>query len=159
MSFFEQFGKIIPPPNILPITAPELPAYLGDLERSINENHDKISTLLGELGAAYYERHKNEHHTEFEEKLEAIRAVYAEINQYQKLVDEVSTRKRCPACGAELMEGAVFCSLCGTRIPEAANSPEGQKVCPQCHAAVDPEDAFCSLCGADLRKNEESGCV
>lgn len=159
MSFFEQFGKIISTSNMLPMITSELPAYLSDLDRSINENYDKISALLGELGAAYYERHKDEHHTEFEEKLEAIRAVYAEIDQYQKLADEVSTRKRCPACGAELMEGAVFCCICGAKVPEVTNSPEGQKVCPQCHAAVDPEDAFCSLCGADLHKNEESGCV
>lgn len=151
MTFLEQFGKIIPVPSMLPKTTSEMPAYLANLDQSINETYDKVSELLCELGAAYYERHKDDRNTEFEDQLEVIRAAYTEIENYQKLADEVEERKRCSTCGAELMEGSVFCSICGTKIPESTSEPEDQKVCPQCHAVVDSDDAFCSICGTDLR--------
>lgn len=154
MSLFDQFQKIVTNPGA-PLTAtqtPEQPPYLSNLDQSIDEAWERLSALFFELGKIYYEQHKEDHQTEYEDQLSAIRNAHAEIDHYQELADEVSARKRCSACGAELMEGAVFCSICGARV--APSSPEGQKVCPQCHAAVDPEDAFCSLCGAGLRSNE-----
>lgn len=159
MSLFNQFERIITSSSIPTTIMPEQPTYLAGLDQSIEKIEKKVSTLFYKLGKSYYEQHAEDHQTEYEDQLSAIRNAHAEIDHYQKLADEVSARKRCSACGAELMEEAVFCSTCGARVPEAANSPEGQKVCPKCHAAVDPEDAFCSLCGADLRKNEGSGCA
>lgn len=156
MSLFDQFQKIVTNPGVsLAATqTPEQPSYRANLDQSIDEAWEKLSALFFELGKTYYEQHIEDHQTEYEDQLSAIRNAHAEIDQYQKLADEVSARKRCSACGAELMEGAVFCSICGAKIPEVTNSPEGQKVCPQCHAAVDPEDAFCSLCGTGLHSNE-----
>lgn len=149
MSFLEQFGKMVPVSDILPVSKPELPAYLANLDRSINEGYDKISTLFSELGTAYYERHKDDHHTEFEEQLEAIRAAYAEIEGYQKLADEVEERKRCSSCGAELMEGSFFCSICGTKVEEILDTRAG--FCPKCGAKVEPDDIFCRECGINLQ--------
>lgn len=160
MSLFDQIQKIVTAPNApLPTvqTSQEKPTYLANLDQSIEKSLEKLSALFLELGKLYYEQHTEDHQTEYEDQLSVIRSIHAEIDHYQKLADEVSARKRCSACGAELMEEAVFCSTCGARVPETANSPESQKVCPQCHAAVEPEDAFCSLCGAALRSNDVKG--
>ncbi len=55
---------------------------------------------------------------------------------------------KCPNCQSENMEGAKFCSECGTEL---------QQLCPQCGAEVGPGAKFCSDCGAALGKSEAGG--
>jgi hypothetical protein len=87
---------------------------------------------------------------------------------------------RCPNCGNEAQEGAVFCDQCGTRLrqPEAAApamatpaeaaapappepvhstepspAPEAapaSSICPNCGASNTPGEMFCSECGTRL---------
>ncbi|MBD5168939.1 MAG: zinc-ribbon domain-containing protein [Oscillibacter sp.] len=150
MSFLGQFWETTPAPVMPPAATSELPAYLADLDRSINEIYDKITAYLCELGTAYYERYKDGPHTEFADQVEAIRAAYAEIEKYQKLADEVEERKRCSTCGAELMEGSVFCSICGTKVEEITDVRAS--LCPKCGAEVEPDDLFCRECGMKLQE-------
>lgn len=151
MSLFNQLGKFVANPGFQTLSTSDRPAYQSNLNQSIDDAWQKMSTLFYELGKSYYEQHMEDHQTEYEEQLSAIRDVHAELDQYQKLTDDVAARKRCPACGANLMEGAVFCSICGAKIPEVPIGMGEQKLCPQCHAVVDSDDAFCSICGTDLR--------
>ena len=55
---------------------------------------------------------------------------------------------QCPACGAEIREGAKFCADCGAKLDAA---------CPSCGAAVEAGQKFCDRCGQDLRGPEPAG--
>ncbi len=48
----------------------------------------------------------------------------------------------CKKCGAVLLEGAVFCGTCGTRVEEPL-----KKLCPNCKAELEPNAVFCGKCG------------
>ena len=58
----------------------------------------------------------------------------------------------CAACGAKLLEGASFCSNCGTKVPEPnTEAPaESSAVCPNCGTALSAGAAFCGNCGTKL---------
>lgn len=84
------------------------------------------------------------------------------------------TTNKCPKCGNEVQDDAVFCDQCGTRLPEkTASTPEQPSVapaatpepavpaaapaqtaaevtCPACGARNLPGEAFCQDCGAKL---------
>lgn len=164
MALFNQLGKIVPPPAAPAVQGNTSQAhasqanssYLDALEQSKAAAQQKISELYLELGRAYYESHLDDHQTEYEESLTAIRDAHAEAVRCQQQAEEIAVRRRCPACGAELTEGSRFCNICGTKLPEAPAGAEeqnqGQRLCPQCGAALAPDDVFCTSCGADLRK-------
>lgn len=64
----------------------------------------------------------------------------------------------CPACNAPNQPGALFCEMCGTRLPSQAvtsapapaTSASGGVQCPTCGHAAMPGEAFCDECGTPL---------
>ena len=53
----------------------------------------------------------------------------------------------CKNCGAELLEGASFCTSCGTPIQE-----KKECLCAQCGGPLSEENAFCPHCGASTKQ-------
>ena len=51
-----------------------------------------------------------------------------------------TTVKKCPTCGADILDGSVFCHGCGNKLPE-------EKKCPACGAVLTEDAAFCHECG------------
>lgn len=67
---------------------------------------------------------------------------------------------KCPKCGNEAQEDAIFCDQCGQRLAPlespttAAVAEEG--VCGKCGARNTPGEAFCGECGAPLEAPQPS---
>ena len=147
MALLDQIGKITstltqtPAPDTQTSSKNEAPSYLERLAQSRGEVQEKID-------------HADDHQTEMEEHLAAIRDAYGEIAQYQQQSDEVAARQRCPACGTKLPEGSMFCNICGAKLQDTPSSTQeqAQRLCPKCNAVLNPDDIFCASCGADLRK-------
>ena len=49
----------------------------------------------------------------------------------------------CKKCGAETLDGALFCGSCGTRL-------DGKKPCVACNKLNDENSAYCVFCGARI---------
>ena len=49
----------------------------------------------------------------------------------------------CKKCGAETLDGALFCGSCGTRL-------DGKKPCTACKQLNDENNAYCVFCGARI---------
>lgn len=167
MAIFEQQKKVVTSPGTQAQAVPEQSrsAYLNRLEQSKAAATEKISDLYTVLGKAYYESHADDHSTEFETQMAAIRELFAEIERFRREADEIAARRRCPACGAQLPEGSQFCNFCGVRLAEVPGSTGQpapapvQKACPKCKAAIGPNQLFCVSCGADLRNMATNGGV
>jgi len=56
---------------------------------------------------------------------------------------------KCPNCNSDLLEGAKFCTTCGT--PVQAQQPTS--TCAACHAPLNPEAKFCTTCGAPVKQS------
>lgn len=48
--------------------------------------------------------------------------------------------KQCPNCGAQMNDDSLFCTECGSKIPQG-------DVCPHCGASMNDGDVFCQNCG------------
>ena len=59
----------------------------------------------------------------------------------------------CPSCGADLAEGAKFCSSCGAKVEEPeieVVDAEAVPPCSNCGAELEPGAAFCNQCGTKV---------
>ena len=76
----------------------------------------------------------------------------------------------CPACNSAVAPDALFCTNCGTRLPEpsapvtqrqAESEPEGKPShiarCLNCKAVLEPEAIFCTACGTRISKPDVAG--
>ncbi|WEV65674.1 zinc-ribbon domain-containing protein [Bifidobacterium sp. ESL0764] len=57
--------------------------------------------------------------------------------------------KRCVSCGANLDDGAQFCSNCGS-AQGGASASAAQTACPKCGTPVNSGMRFCQVCGTPL---------
>ena len=53
----------------------------------------------------------------------------------------------CKNCGAKLLDGASFCTNCGTPIEEKT-----EKLCKQCGNPLNDENVFCPYCGTSAHQ-------
>lgn len=58
--------------------------------------------------------------------------------------------RACAGCGAPLLEDAVFCASCGTKVEDKKPEPPEPARCPACGAEAAPEAKFCGACGQAL---------
>ncbi len=56
---------------------------------------------------------------------------------------------KCPNCNSDLLEGAKFCTTCGTPI----QTQQPAATCAACHAPLNPEAKFCTTCGTPVKQS------
>ncbi len=56
---------------------------------------------------------------------------------------------KCVNCNSELLEGARFCTSCGTPVKQEPAQSES-KLCPKCNAPLLADAKFCTSCGAAI---------
>ncbi len=65
--------------------------------------------------------------------------------------------KKCTSCGFSMPDDSVFCSHCGTHVPEAEKPPGDRATCPGCGYAENlVESSYCIQCGKPLRSAQDA---
>jgi len=59
--------------------------------------------------------------------------------------------KKCPKCGAEASDKALFCRKCGAKLVKAPPPPAIPQTCPSCGAEVKPGMVYCPKCGQRIK--------
>lgn len=86
-------------------------------ETQINNDIRARYEKLGELCyQAYKSNEKNE--DELNEQLTGLDNCYNELEEISRQTDELKSMVTCPKCGAKHKDEAVFCSVCGAKLPE-----------------------------------------
>ncbi len=85
------------------------------LNLDIRAKEDFIQKQYAEIGKMYYDAHKDDPETPYEQIL-TINEAFAAIAQMKKELLEIKGAKQCPKCGAQMAEDAGFCSSCGAKL-------------------------------------------
>lgn len=100
-------------------------AEVAKLHTRINAANTKINESLITLGKAYYDAHKNDGNTEFEDIFEEIRKAHLTIRKCQEEIQKIKNIKICEKCGEEVSADATYCSHCGAKLKNATDKKEG----------------------------------
>ena len=109
MEFFDKLGEtLMTAGRDVSQKAKEL-SGAAKLNLDIKAKEDFVQKQYAEIGRQYYEAHKDDASTEFEQ-FASIREALESIEQMKKDLLELKGAKACPQCGAKMSEDAAFCS-------------------------------------------------
>lgn len=146
MAFFENLGQKISSAgqnvaqqtkNLTEVT--RLNSQISSLEKQITE-------LYTAIGRACYETSKDAPSVAAEE-IGKVTVLLGQIAEAQERIKEIKGVGKCPQCGADVPQGAQFCSACGCKIEQPKPDKPAQPVCSSCGAALEPGSLFCTNCG------------
>ena len=128
MEFFDKLGEtLMTAGRDVSQKAKEL-SGAAKLNLDIKAKEDFVQKQYTEIGRQYYEAHKEDDSTEFEQ-FASIREALESIEQMRKDLLELKGAKACPQCGAKMPEDAAFCSECGASLTpeEEPEVPDEEK--------------------------------
>lgn len=64
---------------------------------------------------------------------------------------------KCPKCGADNPDYAIYCGSCTEELPKETAMPTGPRTCPACHKENPPGQKFCGDCGARIDAEPSEG--
>ncbi len=153
MAFFEELGKRITDAGQGVARSTKNFTQVTKLNAAISAKEKERKELFAQFGRLCYEKGGRPAPEDVAGPMEAIRALTEEMENLQAEVERIKSAGKCPACGAELPQDALFCPACGAAAPEAAPVEESaapQRLCPSCGKEVGAENRFCTFCGAKL---------
>lgn len=158
MALFEQIGKKLTDASQGVVKQTRNLTDTTRLNMKISENKKKMSQLLFDMGNDYYTKHRKDLECEEQEYIDQVNALFHEIIEWQKEIEEIKTSETCTVCGSRITEGASFCMSCGTKlgtdeIEEMEEDEVPVRKCPACGACVDDDSMFCISCGTRLEND------
>lgn len=118
MEFFDRLGEsLVTAGKDVSQKAKDV-SEIAKLKLDIKSKEDYVEKQYQTLGAAYYEKHKDEEGCEEAEQFFLIGEALEEIARMRAEVLRLQGSAECPKCGTKMPEGAAFCSSCGTKMED-----------------------------------------
>ena len=158
MAFFDQLSSKLSQTSQSAVQKTKDMAEVVRLNGQISERERRMEQLYREMGKRYYEQCAGREEELFREQVAELQSIETEIQEMRTAVQRLKGSKPCPSCGAEQAAGALFCSVCGAKMPqEEPDSPTlatGGPTCPACGAVMPEGTVFCTNCGTKLAQKE-----
>lgn len=171
MGFFDDLGRRVTDAGQTTMQKAKELSEIARINSLITQEENKVNNTYYQIGKLYVAIHSNDHEEEFEGMVAAIAETEQRIRDYRKQIQDIKGVQRCENCGAEVPQGAAFCSSCGSPMPKQVtqgNEDEYTK-CQNCGALVKKGMRFCTSCGKPMvdletilpveQKEEESDSV
>ncbi len=134
-------------------------AETAKLNGHISDEEKQINNIFNQIGRSYYEANKNNPDAEYRSLMVSISDAQVRIENYHEQIRKLKCLKSCPNCGAEVASSALYCNVCGAKLPtdneekeNTADAPAAK--CPQCGADVEPGSKFCGSCGYSMPEEQ-----
>ncbi len=162
MSFFKDLGhNITSKSKDIAQKAKDI-SETSSLNTIIKNEEFNIDTQYKLIGKQYYEKYSSRTGDEFEVSMLIISKSMEKIDATKAQIEKIKKRSCCPSCGASFKKGDLFCSKCGSAIPQSEPKPENAlptaepEKCPQCGEIIEDNGLFCTKCGLKLSADNKT---
>lgn len=130
------------------------------LNSMISEEEKVIINQHFQIGKLYVSIHKDDFEDDFAGMIGAIAEAEAKNRDYKMQIQDIKGIQRCEKCGAEVPNGAAFCSACGTTMPKMQPPVSADYIkCGNCGTAVKRSMRFCTSCGKPMKEVNDASAV
>lgn len=151
MAFFEDIGKKVSQTGQGAIKKTKVLAETARLNAQIAVEKRTVAGLFAQIGERYYELYGVSPDEKLTELVSAVNEAKIKIRDLEDQIKALRGPEVCESCGAALSTGALFCAVCGARVPQAQETPEedvlSARVCPGCIRQLPEGAQFCPFCG------------
>lgn len=160
MAFFENLSKTVTGVGQKTIAKTKELADTSRLNSMISEEEKVITNQYFQIGKLYVSIHKDDFGDDFAGMIGAIAEAEAKIRDYKKQIQDIKGVQRCEKCGAEVPNGAAFCSSCGATMPKMQPPISADYIkCGNCGTAVKRSMRFCTSCGKPMEEVNDASAV
>ena len=156
MGFFGNIGKTLSDAGQATLQKGKEMADTAKFNGMISDEEKKLSGYYEQIGRKYVELFGEPKEEAFVELIENIKVSNQKIEECRQEIKKIKGVIRCQSCGAELPQGTLFCSVCGTKIEQEQpqpQQPENGTFCTKCGAPMQADSNFCTACGAKVEQN------
>ena len=148
MAFFDKLSKTVTEVSQKTIAKAKELADTSRLNSMISEEEKVIANQYFQIGKLYVSVHKDDFEDDFAGMIGAIAEAEAKIKDFKMQIQGIKGVQRCEKCGAEVPNGAAFCSSCGATMPRIRVPVSNDCIkCENCGAEVKKGMRFCTSCG------------
>ena len=137
MAFFEDIGKKVSQTSQGAIKKTKIMAETSKINSQISAEKRTISDNYSKLGEKYFELFCENPDENLAVFVTAIQEAQQRITDCEEQIKKLKGIECCPNCGAEVQDGALFCTGCGTKIEAPPPPPETPA----------PDAGVCAGCG------------
>lgn len=121
-------------------------AGIAKYNAMIIEEEKKASGLYEKIGRKHVNP-DDDPSVNIDNLIDLVKECESKIAEYKETVRSLKGIQICTGCGAEIAQGAMFCSVCGTKVPEP---DDGKTACKKCGVRVVIGSKFCTSCGQPM---------
>ena len=126
-------------------TFTETMQHNSNIERAKKDLKD----IYTELGEKFFNDNKENVPEQYKDIFARIIEIECYIEATKQAMRELTGTRVCPNCKSEVQKGQLFCTVCGTKIEDAA--PKTAVVyCKNCGQEIRPGFRFCTRCGTKV---------
>ena len=120
MGIFEKVGETISVTGKDVATKAKYAGDISKLKQQIIYEEEKITDYYTELGKKYYSDNNSNQNDKYAQLCKEIETGTARIERIKQHIYSMKGVKVCKNCGAVVNDNFLFCGVCGTKLPEAA---------------------------------------
>lgn len=124
MAFFDDLSKKLSQTSADVMKKTKDFADTTKLNSMISDEERKIQEAYRQIGKAYFDAHKDAPAAEMAEFVAQVIEAQEKIVQYNEEICQIKGVTKCPSCGAEIPQDAMFCGTCGTKMEPKAEPAE-----------------------------------
>lgn len=153
MAFFDSLSRMATEASQKAVQKTKSFSDISKLNTMISDAEKRINVTYSEIGKLYMMIHRNDPESSFVNMVRTVIDAEEKINEYRKEIERIKGARPCPKCGADVVNGAAFCSSCGAammEIDDGFDAGEEMIQCKNCGSFEEKGTRFCTTCGHRL---------